>query len=151
MAHYPSVFISDLHLGSPWCQTTELSAMLEDLDCDKLYLVGDIIDSWHMSKGRPMPANQLMVMHKLMEISTRIKVIYLTGNHDRFLRQESYRAIFHQILPRINLCDQLVHVAKNHKRYLVQHGDAYDHTLKVPLLERAANGFYSGIRHAWEK
>jgi UDP-2,3-diacylglucosamine pyrophosphatase LpxH len=47
MPYYRSVFISDLHLGSAWCQTGELMELMDFLsvvEYDKLYLIGDIFD-----------------------------------------------------------------------------------------------------------
>ena len=39
-----SVFISDVHLGTPDCKAAYLLDFLRQLQCQKLYLVGDIID-----------------------------------------------------------------------------------------------------------
>ena len=47
-----AVFISDVHLGSKHCHAAELAAFLAGLRCDRLYLVGDIIDLWWMSLRR---------------------------------------------------------------------------------------------------
>src|SRR3546814_8598027 len=39
-----AVFISDVHLGARHCHAAELADFLAGLHCDKLYLVGDIVD-----------------------------------------------------------------------------------------------------------
>lgn len=39
-----AVFVSDVHLGSPHCHAAELAGFLGRLRCERLYLVGDIID-----------------------------------------------------------------------------------------------------------
>ncbi len=40
-----TVWISDLHLGTPGCQAKALLKFLRDTHCDTLYLVGDIVDA----------------------------------------------------------------------------------------------------------
>ncbi|WP_420807503.1 hypothetical protein [Alteromonas flava] len=45
-----SVFLSDLHLGSRDCKAELLLQFLNILECETLYLVGDILDMWQMSK-----------------------------------------------------------------------------------------------------
>ena len=50
MMHYRSVFISDLHLGTPGCQADALLDFLKRVDSDYLYLVGDIIDGWQLKQ-----------------------------------------------------------------------------------------------------
>ena len=47
-----SAFVSDLHLGSRHCQARELAAYLETLDCERLYLIGDVVDLWWLAKRR---------------------------------------------------------------------------------------------------
>ena len=42
--HCRSAFISDVHLGTPDCKASYLLDFLRKLRCEKLYLVGDIID-----------------------------------------------------------------------------------------------------------
>ncbi|MFW9616369.1 MAG: UDP-2,3-diacylglucosamine diphosphatase, partial [Aquabacterium sp.] len=41
-----AAWISDVHLGTPGCQAHALLDFLRRVECDTLYLVGDIIDGW---------------------------------------------------------------------------------------------------------
>ena len=41
---YRAVFLSDTHLGARNCQAERLLAFLAGLECEALYLVGDIVD-----------------------------------------------------------------------------------------------------------
>ena len=41
-----TVWISDLHLGTPGCQAAALLDFLKAHPSDYLYLVGDIVDGW---------------------------------------------------------------------------------------------------------
>ena len=45
-----TVWISDLHLGTPGCQAKALLDFLRDVECETLYLVGDIVDIWSMRR-----------------------------------------------------------------------------------------------------
>ena len=47
-----SVFLSDVHLGFPGCSADYLCEFLAQIRCQNLYLVGDIIDFWHLRKRR---------------------------------------------------------------------------------------------------
>ena len=47
---FRTVWISDLHLGTPGCQARALLDFLKRVECDTLYLVGDIIDGWHLRR-----------------------------------------------------------------------------------------------------
>ncbi len=51
MEYYRSVFISDVHLGTKMCQAELLLDFLKTFECDNLYLVGDLIDGWALSKN----------------------------------------------------------------------------------------------------
>ena len=46
-----SIFLSDIHLGTRACQAERLLSFLRHYESEHLYLVGDIIDFWAMSRG----------------------------------------------------------------------------------------------------
>jgi UDP-2,3-diacylglucosamine pyrophosphatase LpxH len=46
-----TAFISDVHLGTRGCQAELLLDFIRHLECDTLYLVGDIIDGWKLKGG----------------------------------------------------------------------------------------------------
>ena len=46
-----SIFISDVHLGFKGCQAQYLLDFLRRVECDTVYLVGDIIDLWALSRS----------------------------------------------------------------------------------------------------
>jgi UDP-2,3-diacylglucosamine pyrophosphatase LpxH len=41
---FETVWLSDVHLGSRVCRVQLLLDFLQQIDCETLYLVGDIID-----------------------------------------------------------------------------------------------------------
>ena len=45
--YYPTVVLSDIHLGTSHSKTIEVSNFLKSVSCDRLILNGDIIDGWH--------------------------------------------------------------------------------------------------------
>lgn len=47
---FRSVFISDLHLGTPDCKVDYLLDFLQSVLADTWYLVGDIIDLQYLSR-----------------------------------------------------------------------------------------------------
>ena len=46
-----AIWLSDIHLGTPGCQAFYLLDFLRTHTTDTLYLVGDILDCWHLKKG----------------------------------------------------------------------------------------------------
>jgi UDP-2,3-diacylglucosamine pyrophosphatase LpxH len=123
---HKSVFISDLHLGSKHCNSDKLLSFLEELNTEKLYLVGDIVDGWRLQKKWYWPNKHHKIIKKLMKISKHTEVIYITGNHDEFLRA----------IPGVNVGDVTVynrydHIGVDGKKYLVTHGDMFDHLMRT--------------------
>jgi len=117
-----SLFLSDIHLGTRACRAEELLALLRDYDCDNIFLVGDIIDFWAMSRGIYWPELQNTVVQKILKKARHGARIYLIpGNHDEALREYIGSAFGD-----INLVRDYVHTAADGQRYLLLHGDEYD-------------------------
>ena len=62
---YKTIFISDLHIGSTQCQADTLLDFLKHNESEKLYLVGDIIDFWALSKRVYWPRDHNTIIQKL--------------------------------------------------------------------------------------
>jgi len=118
-----AVFVSDVHLGARHCHAAELADFLGNLRCDRLYLVGDIVDLWWMSQRRASwGAAQYRVveaLHALARAGTEL--IYVPGNHDRSVRRFCGLA-----LPRMQVRRRAIHLTADGRRLLVTHGDDYD-------------------------
>lgn len=119
---YRTIWISDLHLGSTQCQADLLLDFLKHNDSEKLYLVGDIIDFWSLSKGVYWPTDHNTVIQKILRKARHgTQVIYIPGNHDENIREyDNY--VFGDII--VKTSD--VHSTSTGKKLLVVHGDEYD-------------------------
>ncbi|GAB6142312.1 UDP-2,3-diacylglucosamine diphosphatase [Methylosoma difficile] len=119
---YRTIWISDLHLGSTQCQADILLDFLKFNDSEKLYLVGDIIDFWSLSKKMYWPREHNTVIQKILRKARHnTQVIYVPGNHDENVREyDNY--VFGDIIVK----NSEIHTTANGKRFLVVHGDEYD-------------------------
>lgn len=83
------VVLSDAHLGTVSCHTTELLQYLQSTQPDTLVLNGDFIDVWNFKKYY-WPESHMMVLRQLFTMMTNgTDVNYSTGNHDEVLRKIS--------------------------------------------------------------
>lgn len=120
--HYRTIFLSDIHLGTRGCQAERLLDFLKVHSCDQLYLVGDIVDGWRLQRGLYWPQAHSNVVRRLLTLAKRdTEIVYVTGNHDEFLRKYSDHAFGN-----IRLVDRAVHGTADGRRLLVVHGDEYD-------------------------
>ncbi len=120
--HYRSIFLSDIHLGTKGCKAEFLADFLKRHTCERLYLVGDIIDGWRLKSSFYWPQSHTNVMRRFLTLAKRgTQIIFITGNHDEFLRRYSNLA-----LGNIQLLDAAVHETADGKKMLVVHGDQYD-------------------------
>ncbi len=119
---YRSIFISDIHLGTPGCQADALLEFLRDNDSEYLYLVGDIIDGWQLRRRWYWPQAHNDVVQKLLRrVRKGCKIIYVPGNHDEFARH----FVGHQF-GGIDVQEEAVHVTADGRRLWVIHGDYFD-------------------------
>ena len=123
MAQVRSVFISDVHLGTRACQAERLLDFLKEHPSEYLFLLGDIVDFWAMSRGGIYwSAQQNTIVQKLLRRSRHgTKVIFIPGNHDEALR-EYVGTSFGDI--RVEY--EYVHATASGENYLLLHGDEFD-------------------------
>jgi UDP-2,3-diacylglucosamine pyrophosphatase LpxH len=119
---YRAVFLSDIHLGARGCQAELLLDFIRELECDTLYLVGDIIDGWKMKSGLYWPQAHNDVVQKILRLARKgVNVIYVPGNHDDRVRDFCGVHFGGVVVAR-----DAIHEAADGKRYLVTHGDEFD-------------------------
>lgn len=115
-----SIFISDLHLGSGYTKSEQLLEKLKEYKYDNLFLVGDIFDGYRLKKWKWSTHDNKLIRKILKDVNNGINVVYVTGNHDEFLRE--YTPINFN---GIQIVDEYVH-----EDILVIHGDQFDSFLK---------------------
>ena len=119
---YRTIWISDLHLGSTQCQADVLLDFLKYNESETLYLVGDIIDFWSLSKKMYWPTDHNTVIQKILRKARHgTQVIYVPGNHD-----ENVREYDNYVFGDITVKKTDVHTTAAGKKFLIVHGDEYD-------------------------
>ncbi len=136
-----SVWISDLHLGTPGCQAQALLDFLRGTDCETLYLVGDIIDGWQLRRTWYWPQTHNDVIQKILRQARKgTRVVFVPGNHDEFAR----RYVAHNF-GGVDVVDDCIHVTADGRRLWVTHGDLFDGVIQcakwLAYLGDAAYGF----------
>src|SRR5215469_11768698 len=125
---FRTVFVSDVHLGLRDCQAHYLLDFLRSMQCERLYLVGDIIDFENMEKRPFWHAAHGEVLAEILAIVARgTKVTYIPGNHDAVLRR-----FVGQRFAGVDIALNAVHVAADGRRYRVSHGDEHDSPHAAP-------------------
>lgn len=120
--HHKTIVISDVHLGSKWSKTKEVTSFLKSNSCETLIMCGDIIDGWAILRGskEKWKKRHSNFVRQILKIQNKTKVYYIRGNHDDFLNR-LIPMNFHNI----TLVDHFVYKS-NGKCYYVFHGDVFD-------------------------
>src|ERR1700749_1878407 len=119
---FRAVFISDVHLGTRGCQAELLLDFIKHIECDTLYLVGDIIDGWKLKSGWHWPQAHNDVVQKVLRMARKgVKVVYVPGNHDEFARQFCGASFGGG-----RLLEDDGHLTGGGKRLLIVHGGPFD-------------------------
>ncbi len=117
-----TVWISDVHLGTPGCQAHALLDFLKHVECDTLYLVGDIIDGWQLRRNWYWPQSHNDVVQKLLRKARKgTRVIFIPGNHDEFGRK-----FLGHSFGGVEVAEEWIHTTADGKRLWITHGDLYD-------------------------
>ena len=120
-----ALFISDVHLGARGVESEKLLEVLKMYNPEHLFLVGDIIDGWLLTKRFYWTQSYTNVIRKILSYSKNgTKVIYITGNHDEFLRE----------FPFLELGNIEIHNEYEYKGTWITHGDLYDGVVKLKWL-----------------
>lgn len=120
-----TLFISDIHLGSRGSNPKELFKLLNKEQPEQIFLVGDIIDGWLLKKRFYWNTDCTDVIRKILAYSNKgTQVVYITGNHDDFLRSYSPYDFGN-----IKIVDEW-----EWNGYLITHGDLYDGIVQLKWL-----------------
>jgi UDP-2,3-diacylglucosamine pyrophosphatase LpxH len=117
-----SIFLSDIHLGTRACQADRLLEFLREYESDHLFLVGDSIDFWAMSRSIYWSPAQNTVVQKILKRARHgVRVLFIPGNHD-----EAIREYVGTSFGDIQVVHDHLHTGADGKRYLLLHGDEFD-------------------------
>ncbi|MDP9136737.1 MAG: UDP-2,3-diacylglucosamine diphosphatase [Pseudomonadota bacterium] len=136
---FRTIWISDIHLGTRRAQTSFLLDFLRATESTSLYIVGDLIDNWSLSKDWYWDQLHNDVIQKILRKARKgTKVVYIPGNHDEHFRD------FHNLrFGRVSVRREAMHLAADGRRYLVLHGDKFDGIVcYAPWLARLGDRSY---------
>lgn len=147
---FSSLFISDMHLGARACRDEVLLAFLQAHHAPRIYLVGDIFDTWHAIGACWNVHQHAIIALLLTRAQNGVEIIYTPGNHDAF-----FRPYIGTKIGNIAVTHDIIHTSATGKRYLVIHGDSVDIFCgRFPLLSRLAakaensfRGFGNALQH----
>lgn len=127
---YRTVFISDTHLGTRGCRSDFLVDFLRRVECERLYLVGDIVDGWRLKRSWYWDTQHDEAVRLLLQLARNgTEVTYIPGNHD-----ELFRAWLGHEFAGIRLAGEAIHQGADGRRYLVIHGDEFDGVIRYAKI-----------------
>jgi UDP-2,3-diacylglucosamine pyrophosphatase LpxH len=146
-----TIWISDVHLGTPGCKAEFLLDFLKWNESDTLYLVGDIIDGWRLRKGWHWQQSHNDVVQKILRKARKgTRVVYVPGNHDEFARDYVDHAF-----GGIDVVHEAVHATADGRRLLVTHGDLFDGVVQqarwLALLGDSLYSLILAANHAFNR
>lgn len=126
MQSYRSLFLSDLHFRTKWCQAERLLRLLRDTEAETLYLVGDIEDNWIIQAKRFYISDiQLACINEITNKQRFPKLVYVNGNHDQAEKVDNGSDIFNTY--HTLYVEQILHTRASGEKILVVHGHQFDH------------------------
>lgn len=126
---YRTVFVSDLHIGSRGFKADNFIEFIKGVECEKLVLVGDIVDIWALSRRVYWPQSHTKALQALLKKANRgTRVVYIPGNHDEAIR--GYLDAIVRIGDNILVESQHRHVTASGRKVWCMHGDEVDVIIK---------------------
>lgn len=121
-----ALFISDVHLGSKGSNADKCLETLKKYEPEYLFIVGDFIDGWLLKKRHYWKQDYTNLIRKILTYSKKgTKVVYITGNHDEFLRDY----VPFNLAENIEIVDEYMW-----NNYFITHGDLYDGVVQLKWL-----------------
>jgi len=121
-ARLRTIWLSDTHLGTRDCRAEALLEFLDRHECDFLYLVGDIIDFWSLTRAPYWaPAHSDVLRRVLTRARAGTLVTFVPGNHDEYARRFCDTQLGNVMIVR-----EAVHRTADGRLLLVLHGDEFD-------------------------
>lgn len=120
--NYRAIWLSDIHLGFKDCKADFLLDFLSRTKTEQLFLIGDIVDMWSLSKKFHWPQSHNQVLQKLLKMPSKgVKTVYLPGNHDELAKPYDQ-----MLFGDIEVHNEYLYETVDGKKLLLMHGDAFD-------------------------
>ncbi len=127
-----TVWLSDIHLGYKDCKATYLLDFLQRVQCETLYLLGDVVDFWALRRQLCWPAAHYDVLRRIFDMARNgTRVVYVPGNHDETMRDY----IGHCLGP-VEILRETLHVTADGRSLLLFHGDCLDGHIRLGPVAR---------------
>lgn len=149
--NYNAIFISDVHLGRPDCQSEQLLDFLKSLETvdghgyrvKTLYLNGDIIDVTNFDAKSFFSLHRTVIKKFLRMADKGVKIIYILGNHEAPLKHDFFGSDVSVEYNGISFLEHTIHTSINGKRYLIIHGDQFDGIVRThPIIYKMGDYAY---------
>lgn len=118
---FRTLFLSDLHMGARGFRAAPFLAFLNSVEAETIYLVGDILDLWHLRRVHWGPVHDEIWAELSRRQRAGTRLVYLPGNHDAALRNDPQDRF-----GSFEIHDSMTHLAADGTRWLVLHGDQCD-------------------------
>lgn len=139
--HYRTIWISDIHLGTPQAKAEFLLDFLRRHEADRYYLVGDIFDGWALQRSWYWPSAHNDVIQGLLRKAKSTNITYIPGNHDEVARDFPGLQ-----LGGITIQEKVIHTTADGRRFVVVHGDEFEGVVRhAKWLEFLGGWAYVGI------
>lgn len=123
---YRAIWISDIHLGTSGAQAEHLLEFLKYNESKYLYLVGDIIDGWRLTKKWYWPQSHNDVIQKILRKARKgTNITFIPGNHD-----EGARTFLGMTFGDIKIKKEAFHKTAKKEKLWIVHGDLFDEVMQ---------------------
>lgn len=129
-----TLFISDVHLGTRKSRPDALLDTIRKYEFDRLVIIGDFIDLTALRRKFYWNEQHSTVIQKILRMSRKgVKVNYILGNHDHYLRGLISEGRIS--LGDIEIADEMIHTTERGETVYICHGDQFDGFVRLhPFL-----------------
>lgn len=136
-----TLFISDVHLGNKKSSAEYLLKVLKEYEYENLIIIGDFIDLTSLKKKFYWKNSHSKVIQKILKLSKKVKVTYILGNHDYYLRALIEESPIK--LGKILITDELIYKTIKGEKIYICHGDQFDGFVRLnPILYHIGDWAY---------
>ncbi len=117
-----TLIVSDIHLGFSMSRSNELLKLLDEVQCKRLIILGDLFDDRNFGRLGSEAWSFLSRIHEISNGNKNTEVILVRGNHDHKLIEPMSRLLGVSIVEEYEW-------KYNSKTFIAIHGDRFDKML----------------------